>query len=328
MTRALKANRHTWPGSAGAAPSVRGGTLIVRAERRVAPEERNRTLRDREAMRAKPTNGPDRLGRYRFAMAAPRPTNGFVSTWQTVQGLRWHTREPEATAAAPIPVVLLHGLAVSHRYLMPTGAALLSRGWDVRVPDLPGFGLTDGLRAVLDVRAQADSLLAWLEAKELNLPVLLGNSFGCQIAVDIAARQPQRVRALVLSGPTMDVVGRTAPRQLMRWGLDLLREDPLQLPMMLRDIRDATPARVFKTLRHAVADPIERKLPHVTVPTLVLRGGREPIVPRRWAEHVCTLLPQGELLEIPGKPHNCVYVAPDALAEATSEFLRRTLQAG
>ena len=261
-------------------------------------------------------------------MAAPNPTKGFVSTWLNVRGLRWHTREPEALAGAPSTVVLLHGLAVSHRYLMPTAAALLSRGWDVRVPDLPGFGLSDDPPAVLDVRGQADAVLGWLEAKELDPAVLLGNSFGCQIAVDIAARKPRRVTALVLSGPTMDVVGRTAPRQLMRWGRDWLREDPLQLPMMLRDIRDATPSRILTTLRHALADPIERKLPEVDVPTLVLRGGREPIVPRRWAQHVCTLLPRGELHEIPGKPHNCVYVAPEALAEVASDFLRRTLQPG
>ena len=39
------------------------------------------------------------------------------------------------------PIVLVHGLAVSHRYLMPT-AALLARRHPVGVPDLPGFGLS------------------------------------------------------------------------------------------------------------------------------------------------------------------------------------------
>jgi pimeloyl-ACP methyl ester carboxylesterase len=40
---------------------------------------------------------------------------------------------------------------------------------------------------------------------------MLGNSFGCQIAVELAVRHPDRVAGLVLVGPTMDSSARTAP---------------------------------------------------------------------------------------------------------------------
>lgn len=273
-----------------------------------------------------------RLRRYRLATAAPRAADGFRSVWTVVDGVRLHAR-----VADPAPglrpgvggrptAVLVHGLAVSHRYLMPTAAALRDRGIDPRVLDLPGFGLSGdprgSRRRVLDVAEQADALAGWLDATVVGPVVLLGNSFGCQVVVDLASRQPDRCAALVLSGPTMDVVGRTASRQVARWARDLFREDPMQLPIMARDLRDATPQRVLQTLGHALRDPVEAKLATLRVPTLVLRGGSEPIVPARWAQQVTELAPAAQRVDIPGSPHNCVYVAADALADATVDFLR------
>jgi pimeloyl-ACP methyl ester carboxylesterase len=41
---------------------------------------------------------------------------------------------------------------------------------------------------------------------------VLGNSFGCQVAVELAVRHPHRVGGLVLVGPTIDPAARTAIR--------------------------------------------------------------------------------------------------------------------
>jgi hypothetical protein len=58
----------------------------------------------------------------------------------------------------------------------------------------------------------------------------------------------------------------------------------LQLPILVRDVRDAGPRRVVGTLAHTLRDPIEDKLPQVKVPVLVTRGSSEPIVPPGWAQ--------------------------------------------
>jgi pimeloyl-ACP methyl ester carboxylesterase len=111
----------------------------------------------------------------------------------------------------------------------------------------------------------------------------------------------------VLSGPTVDPAAATATRQFLLGLRDLLHEDPFQLPILLRDVRDAGAARVWSTLRHALRDPITTKLPLVTVPTLVLRGELEPIVTPAWGRQVADLIPGGRLATIPASPHNCVY---------------------
>ena len=190
----------------------------------------------------------------------------------------------------------------------------------VHVIDLPGFGLSSDPGRVLDVAQHADHLAAWLEAAGLPPVTVLGNSFGCQVAVDLAVRYPDRVRGLVLVGPTMDPSARTAFRQILRWLGDTALEDPLQLPILARDLRDAGPRRVVETLAHALHDPIEHKLPLISVPVLVTRGSREPIVPMAWARAATRLLPLGELAVVPG-PHNANYAAADHLAELFLAFL-------
>ena len=258
------------------------------------------------------------LERYRLATSAPRDAFGFRSSWRTVLGVDTHDRASTAPRPGP-PLVLVHGLAVSHRYMMPVAAELAAFS-PVHVLDLPGFGLSADPGRVFDVAGHAAHLAAWIDAAELAPVVVLGNSFGCQVAVELAVRFPDRVGGLVLVGPTVDPSARTASRQVLRWLRDTAREDPLQLPILARDVRDAGPPRVAATLGHALRDPIEAKLPQVGVPLLVTRGSREPIVPRAWAEAAARLLPAGELAEVPG-PHNANYGAATALAGRVLAFL-------
>ena len=263
--------------------------------------------------------------RYRLATSAPRTAWGFQSRWRTVRAIATHDRCSLARPNHTTPVVLLHGLAVSHRYLMPL-AARLTGHHPVHVVDLPGFGLSGDPGRVLDVTEHADHLADWLQAADLPPVVVLGNSFGCQVAVELAVRHPDHVRGLVLVGPTTDPSARTASRQILRWLRDTAREDPLQLPILLRDVRDAGLHRVLGTLVHALRDPIEDKLPLVRVPVLVTRGSKEPIVPMAWARAATRLLPLGELAVVPG-PHNANYGAADHLAELVRAFLHRRMQA-
>lgn len=123
----------------------------------------------------------------------------------------------------------------------------------------------------------------------------------------------------------MDPSARTAPRQVLRWRRDVAREDPLQLVILARDVRDAGPRRVAATLAHPLADPIEDKPSLVRVPALVTRGSREPMVPAAWAETATGLLPSGELAVVPG-PHSANHGAADHLAEAVLAFLDRTVR--
>jgi pimeloyl-ACP methyl ester carboxylesterase len=253
------------------------------------------------------------------ALAAPRAADGFTSHWYRRGRLRLHVRQRHSGSAVPA-VVLLHGLAVSHRYLMPTARALHRRR-AVYVPDLPGFGLSDKPSEVLDVGGHADVLAGWLDSLDTAPVALLGNSFGCQVAVELTRRRPDLVEALILVGPTTDPTAATMWGQLRRLALDLLFEDWRQAPILLADIRDAGPRRILATLRHAVRDRIETKLPSIRVPTLLARGAHDRIAPRRWLSHAAALTPDARTHIIEGAAHNAVTTAGPQLAAAVDAFL-------
>jgi 2-hydroxy-6-oxonona-2,4-dienedioate hydrolase len=249
------------------------------------------------------------------------PLGRLESRWISTNGMRLHAR----VGVNPLPVgrptvVLVHGLLVSSRYMIPT-AERLARDFRVHAPDLPGYGKSTKPARALDVPSLADALAAYVRAAGLGRVAVLANSFGCQIAVDFAARYPAYVERLVLAGPTGDPRSRTAWQLTGRWLVNLPNE-PISLgAVVLRDLLDMGPRRMLATYHYLLADRIEEKLPRVRVPTLVVRGGRDPTVPRRWAEEAIRLLPRATLAEIPGAAHTINYNAAPALVRLARPFL-------
>lgn len=231
-----------------------------------------------------------------------------------------HARISGDGSAGGLPVVLVHGLVVSGRYMVPL-IDELARTHAVYAPDLPGFGRSEGPDHTLDVTGLADALAAWMRAAGLDRAALVGNSMGCQVITSLALRHPRLVDKVVLQGPTMDRRARNMPRHALRFLLDMARERPSLFLVEGLDLLRAGPVRSFRTFRHALDDPVEKKLPMVRVPALVVHGSRDRISPRDWAEEVARLLPKGRIVVLPGAPHTANYSAPEAFARAVRPFL-------
>jgi 2-hydroxy-6-oxonona-2,4-dienedioate hydrolase len=249
------------------------------------------------------------------------PTGKLKTTWTSVGGLRMHARVSEGSSSQGRPaVVLVHGLVVSGRYMVPA-AERLAAHYRIYVPDLPGFGKSEKPSRALSVAELSGALEAWMREVGLGRVALVGNSFGCQIIADLAVRHPSRVERAVLQGPTMDPRARAALRQLGRLLLDTPREPPSLLPIELLDYLSAGTARAWRTLRYALEDRIEDNLPRAQMPTLIVRGERDPIAPQRWAEEAARLLPEGWLVVIPGAAHAVNYGAPSEFTRVVRAFL-------
>jgi pimeloyl-ACP methyl ester carboxylesterase len=223
------------------------------------------------------------------------------------------------SAGGPV-FVLVHGVGVSGRYMMPT-ARLLARDHSVYVPDLPGFGTSCRPSHALDIPELADALAAWCEALGLPRAVFLANSLGCQVVVDFAARYPRHVERAVLVGPTTDPEAQTLIQLVGRGVLDLCGERPSLLPILVTDYFSAGPLRCVRTLQHGITDPLLSKLPAVPAPTLVVRGEYDPVAPRRWVERMASLLPRGRVAVLAHAPHAANYSAPDDLVRVVRAFV-------
>jgi pimeloyl-ACP methyl ester carboxylesterase len=75
-------------------------------------------------------------------------------------------------------------------------------------------------------------------------------------------------------------------------------------------------------MRRLIQDKIEKRLPRVVAPCLILVGSRDPVVPLNWAQWACDLLPDGQLMVIEGATHTMNYVYPLSFAQAIEPFIR------
>lgn len=241
-----------------------------------------------------------------------------------MDGLRVHARVAREAAFEDDPaVVLVHGLIVSGRYMVPT-LQRLAPFYRVYAPDLPGFGGSEKPPRALDVSGLSDVLAGWMQAAGLEGATLVGNSFGCQIIADLAVRQPGLVGRAVLQGPTMDPAACSVPQQVGRFLLSVPRDSLSLVPIEFLDYLRAGHGRSWRTFRYALRDRIEDRLPAMRIPVLVVRGSRDPISPQRWAEEVTRLLPDGRLVVIPGAAHAVNYGSPSRFARA----IRTCLESG
>jgi 3-oxoadipate enol-lactonase len=93
------------------------------------------------------------------------------------------------------PVVLLHSGVADRRMWQPQWAPLLGAGYQLLRPDFGGHGETP---APTDPSNDADDVRELLDGLGLERVTLVGSSFGGRVAMEFAARWPDRVSALAL----------------------------------------------------------------------------------------------------------------------------------
>ncbi|HYG97687.1 MAG TPA: alpha/beta fold hydrolase [Terriglobales bacterium] len=216
-------------------------------------------------------------------------------------------------------MVLVHGLAVSSRYMVPLARAL-SPYWNVYAPDLPGYGRSETPDHPLPITSLAGILRSWTRNMHLRETILVGNSMGCQIIVEYLLQNSNEVQACVMLGPTMDVYARSTLAQVWRLFLDQFYEPPSLVPMQAFEYLRFGPIRTAVTFLNALDHDMHGKLAAIRIPTLVMRGSKDPIVSQRWVNTLSRTLPQARLLNVPGAGHALNYNSPSVVADELRRF--------
>jgi len=122
--------------------------------------------------------------------------------------------------AGGTPVVLLHGLTATRRYVVMGSKALARDGHRVIAYDARGHGRSDPApeRAAYEYRDLVDDLVAVLDARGIDRAVLAGASMGAHTILRLALEHPERVAALVVVTPAYDPTELADPARMARWG--------------------------------------------------------------------------------------------------------------
>ncbi|MDB4874909.1 MAG: alpha/beta hydrolase [Gemmatimonadetes bacterium] len=240
--------------------------------------------------------------------------------------LRMHARVWASAPAAHAqpPIVLVHGLGVSSRYMIPTGERLAATH-RVFAPDLPGIGRSDAPRRPYSIAENARALGDWMHECGLVNPVLVGNSYGCQVIAELLIQRPACAAALVLSSPTIENTRRSAIGESRRLLTDAPFERLALVPVVVGDYLRAGPRTILSTLRDAIADRIEDKLPRIAQPTLLVRGARDTIVSQEWIAYLAGMMPRAAIATLEGAAHAVNFSASEAFVAAILHFTRNEL---
>ncbi|MDQ1346024.1 MAG: hypothetical protein QG586_1555, partial [Pseudomonadota bacterium] len=244
---------------------------------------------------------PDRPVVELEARWAPPP-----STFIDLAGMHVHLRD-EGSRDDPVPIVLLHGTSASLHTWDGWVAALAAERRVIRF-DLPGFGLT-GPTPDGDYRIEryVEFVAAMLDVLGIERCVLAGNSFGGNVAWQATlALPPGRVQQLVLvdaagyplvseSVPIAFRIARipglsslmavTLPRRLVESSVRNVYGDPDRITPELVDryyeisLREGNRAALVERFAQAPHGQHADRIGAIQVPTLIIWGGRDRLIP-------------------------------------------------
>ena len=172
----------------------------------------------------------------------------------------------------------VHGFGLSGRYLLPT-AERLGDEFHTLVPDLPGFGRSGKAGVLLDVPDLAHAAARFLDDRGIEKVTLVGNSMGCPVICEFAYHYPERLERAVLVSPAGGIYNQPLRRAMGQLARDGTREPPRMAGVATPDyLRFGVPS-TFKMFRALTQYPSLDRLLELRIPTLVVIGDRDPLMP-------------------------------------------------
>jgi pimeloyl-ACP methyl ester carboxylesterase len=246
-------------------------------------------------------------------------------------------------------LVLLHAGVADRTMWAPHVGPLATAGFRVVAMDLPGFG--EATRAPGEQAAWRD-VLETMDALAIDRAVLVGNSFGAEVALRVAAVAPERVTALALvavlgpaAEPTaeLEAAWEAEEAALSRGDVDGATRAVLDAwllpdaPLALREQVGAMQRRAFALQAQAgettdAPDPVGEDpalLAHVGAPALLAAGELDKPDFRAGTVAWSEILPRATTALIAGAGHLAPLEQPDAFRALLLDFLHASvLQAG
>lgn len=272
---------------------------------------------------------------------------GGASRFVAVDGLDMHVRD-EGPRDDAVPVVLLHGTSASLHTWDGWTKALVGRRRVVRF-DLPGFGLTGPSPGEdYSMEAYARRVLALLDKLEVRRFAIGGNSFGGAVAIAVALAAPDRVDKLVLvdsAGYSLGstsvplgfriaalpgaryVMGSVLPRFVIESSLRNVYGHPERVTTELVDLyfdmarRAGNRRALLGRRKQAPPDALAARIPSLRVPTLILWGGQDRLIPPANAERFKAAIPGAKVVVFDDLGHVPMEEDPERTVAPVRAFL-------
>ncbi len=249
------------------------------------------------------------------------------------------------TGARPLVVaqptlVFIHGAAHDHSVWALQSRYFAHHGWNVLALDLPGHGRSGGA-ALTSVEAFAEWIVAVLDAAMVPRAALAGDSLGTLVALECAARYPERITHAAMVGPAvpmtvsdelLDAAKRddhVAFEMINGWSFSARKQrggnaiPGVWMTGIAMRLMERTPPGVLYldlVACHAYANGLAAAAA-VRCPVLLIIGTRDQMAPPRNSKELIATLSQSRIARLPGAGHAMLVEEPDAVLDALRAFL-------
>lgn len=235
------------------------------------------------------------------------------------------------------PLVLIHG-GMGIGSLFEPQIAVFSKQFRVIAPDSRGHGKTDNPGGELSYRLLADDVAAFLDALGLQGPMICGWSDGGQVALELGMHYPERLKCMVVGAAWyrfsqiyQDLLGRMGFEAPGSVNIERIKQS---VPQMVGgwqswhssvygpDYWETLAAQISKmwwTPLNYTAEDFQK----IKIPTLILIGDRDQMVPVEEAVEIYRFLPEAELAIAPNADHSLPRMRAELFSTLVLDFLLR-----
>lgn len=225
-------------------------------------------------------------------------------------------------------LVLIHGMFGGLSNFDPLIDCL--EGYSIYVPDIPLYELD---KKQLTIPGLAQWLHDFLVSQGIEDSILVGNSMGGHIALELAHSYPDKVRALVLTGSSGLLeydFGSSFPkrksREYLKERANMTFYDDLADDVIVDEILEVVNSRkkllsLLKITRSTHSHNMEDMLPDIYQPALLVWGKQDVVTPPKVAMKFESLLPNARLKWIDQCGHAPMMERPDQFSAHMKAFL-------
>lgn len=238
------------------------------------------------------------------------------------------------------PLVFVHGFPLSRKAWQKQIDAL-KNSYRVIAPDLRGLGENDAMTGTITMGQFADDVQALVKQLNMGPIVLVGHSMGGYVALAFARKYPELLRGLVLvctkagADSAEAAAGRRATADKVKAGgsnvvIDAMTPKMLaasnQDPRLLEQVRAIMSPSKPESVMAALLGMAERSdstpfLAQINVPTLVVTGADDIVIPPAESEKLAAGIPNAKLVSIPSSGHLVAFEKPAEFNQALQDWL-------
>ena len=230
------------------------------------------------------------------------------------------------------PIIVLHGLMGGLSNFDAVINRFSEQGYKVIIPQLPVYTMP---LLKTNVKAFSKYLGEFLKFKKIDKVILLGNSLGGHIGLYFTKMNPEKVKALVITGSSglyESAMGGSYPKRsdyevIKKKAQDVFYDPAIATKEIVDEVYETVNDRIklIKTLtiaKSAIRHNMAKDLPKMNTPTCIIWGKNDAVTPPEVADEFNKLLPDSDLFWIDKCGHAAMMEHPDKFNDILNDWLK------